>query len=104
MTSKLPYTITEKIVLDKNKRETLDKINAITQSGALDTDYMETLRSAAEMDALCGHSMQFIRRLKPAEYNTLPQEIEADFLERVNKMARDIDDGTECIILTEELQ
>ncbi|GMO52240.1 MAG: helicase-related protein [Termitinemataceae bacterium] len=89
---------------DKTKRETLDKINAIAQSGALNADYMETLRSAAEMDALCGHSTKFIRRLKKAEYNTLPQEIEADFLERVNKMARDIDEGKECIILTEELQ
>jgi hypothetical protein len=95
-------TVTEKI--DKPKREVLDKINAIAQSGKLNSDYLKDLQSVTEIGALSGHSMQFIRQLKPDEFNTLPQEIGQDFLDRVNKMARDVDEGKESIILSEELR
>ncbi|MFP3040312.1 phospholipase D-like domain-containing protein [Treponema primitia] len=95
-------TVTEKT--DKQKREVLDKINAIAQSSTLNSDYMKDLQYVTEIGALSGLSMQFIRQLKPAEFNALPQEIDQDFLDRVIKMARDIDEGKESIILSEELQ
>ncbi|GHV74164.1 ATP-dependent helicase [Spirochaetia bacterium] len=95
-------TVTEKT--DNKKRQVLDKINAIALSGKLNPDYLKDLQSATEIGALSGHSMQFIRQLKPDEYNTLPEEIDQDFLDRVNKMARDVDEGKESIILSEELR
>jgi hypothetical protein len=89
---------------DKQKREVLDKINAIAQTKSLNEEYIRNLKSAVEMGALSGLSMQYIRQMKPKDYPTLPQHIEADFLDRVTKMARNIDEGKECLILSEELQ
>jgi predicted metallo-beta-lactamase superfamily hydrolase len=48
--------------------------------------------------------MQFIRQLAPKDFSLLPQEIDQDFLERIQKMAHDIDEGAECIILSEDLR
>ena len=90
--------------IEKTKREVLDKISAIEQSASLSREYLKLLRSAAEIDALSGYALQFIRRLTPQEYAALPASISQDFLERVQKMTRDIDGGKECIILSEELQ
>jgi hypothetical protein len=89
---------------DKTKREALDKIFAISQSKLLDEEYMKNLKSATEMGALSGLSMQYIRQLKPKDFSTLLQQIEPDFLDRVTKMAREVDDGMESIILSEELR
>ena len=90
--------------IEKTKREVLDKISAIEQSASLSREYLKLLRSAAEIDALSGYALQFIRRLTPQEYAALPASISQDFLERVQKMTRDIDGGKESIILSEELQ
>jgi hypothetical protein len=89
---------------DKAKREVLDKIFAISQTKTLSEEYIKNLKSAAEMGALSGLSMQHIRQLKPKDFSSLPQVIERDFLDRVIKMAREVDNGTESIILSEELQ
>jgi DNA-binding ferritin-like protein (Dps family) len=66
-------TVTEKT--DKTKREVLDKLNAIANTGKFDTNYLKDLQYAAEIGALSGHSLQFIRQLKPSEYAILPKEI-----------------------------
>nr|AGS53306.1 superfamily II DNA/RNA helicase [uncultured bacterium contig00013] len=89
---------------DKQKRDALDKIDIIEKSGALNTEYLDSLKFAVEIGALSGLSMQYIRQLAPKDYALLPQEIDQDFLDRIHKMAHDIDDGTECIILSEELR
>jgi len=89
---------------DKPKRDVLDKIKAISQTGTLNDEYISSLRFAAEIDALSGLSMQFIRQLAPKDFKLLPQEIDQDFLDRIQKMARNIDEGAECIILSEELR
>jgi hypothetical protein len=89
---------------DKTKREVLDKIYAIAQTKTLNHDYVSNLKFAVELSALSGHSMQFIRQIKPKEFSTLPQKIEVDFLDRIIKMAREVDDGNESVILSEELQ
>jgi superfamily II DNA/RNA helicase len=89
--------------VEKQKRELLDKIKVIFQSGKLKADYMKDLQSAAEMGALSGLAMQYIRQLKPSDYETLPEMIDQDFLDRVTKMADDVDKGRESIILSEEL-
>jgi superfamily II DNA/RNA helicase len=95
-------TVTERT--DRQKREVLDKINVISKSGKLSSDYMRDLQYAVEIGALSGLSMQHIRQLKPGEYTALPQEIEQDFLDRVSRMARDVDEGKASIILSEELR
>jgi superfamily II DNA/RNA helicase len=94
--------ITEKT--DKQKRDILDRIDAISQTGTLNVEYINSLRYAAEIGALSGLSMQFIRQLTPKDFTLLPQEISQDFLDRIHKMASEIDEGAECIILSEELR
>jgi uncharacterized protein YoaH (UPF0181 family) len=47
--------------------------------------------------------MQFIRQLAPKDFAQLPHEIKQDFLDRIQKMAHGIDEGAECVILSEEL-
>jgi hypothetical protein len=89
---------------EKTKREVLDKISAIAQTGKLSDEYTSALRYAAEIGALSGYTMRFIRRLTTKDYAALTDAISDDFLERVQKMASDIDEGSESIILTEELQ
>jgi uncharacterized protein YaaN involved in tellurite resistance len=94
--------VTEKT--DKQKKDVLDKIDAIAQAGVLDAEYINALRYAVEIGALSGLSMQFIRQLAPKDFSELPRQIDQDFLDRVQKMAREIDEGSESIILSEELQ
>jgi len=94
--------ITEKT--DKQKKDILDKIDAIAQADILDTEYLNALRYAVEIGALSGFSMQFIRQLAPKDFSELPRKVDQDFLDRVQKMAREIDEGRESIILSEELQ
>jgi uncharacterized protein YoaH (UPF0181 family) len=48
--------------------------------------------------------MQFIRQLAPKDFASLQHEIDQGFLDRIQKMARDIDEGSECLILSEELR
>jgi len=89
---------------DKNKRDVLDKIAAMTQMGALPTEYINDLRFAVEVGALSALSMQYIRQLTPKNFASLPKEIEQDFLDRIIKMCNNVDEGKECIILSEELR
>ena len=90
--------------IEKSRRDTLDKITAITQTEILSEEYINNLKHAAEIGALSGLSMRYIRQLKPKDFSTLPRYIEPDFLDRVIKMAREVDEGTESIILSEELR
>jgi len=94
--------ITEKT--DKQKRDILDRIDAISHTGTINAEYINSLRYAAEIGALSGLSMQFIHQLTPKDFSSLPQEISQDFLDRIQKMADEIDEGAECIILSEELR
>jgi superfamily II DNA or RNA helicase len=89
---------------EKDKREVLDKIRDIERSAQLNIEYVNLLRDAAEIGALSGYTMQFIRRLAPKDYAALPAAVGGDFLERVQKMTRKADNGSESIILSEELQ
>ena len=89
---------------DKNKKDVLDKIDAISQTGKFKNEYIDDLRFAVEVGALSGLSMQFIRQLAPKDFSLIEQEIEQDFLDRIRKMAHDIEEGKESIILSEEFQ
>jgi hypothetical protein len=90
--------------MEKKKRDVLDKIRDISQTGKLSTEYTSALRNAAKIDALSDHMMHFINKLAPKDYAALPDKIGKDFLDRVQEMARDIDGGKESIILSEDLQ
>jgi superfamily II DNA/RNA helicase len=90
--------------IDKIRRDVLDKINAIAQMNILPAEYMTSLQKAVELGALSGLDMKYIRKLKPKEFASLPGTIEQSFLDRINKMAREVDEGKECVILSEEFQ
>jgi hypothetical protein len=90
--------------IDKQKRAVLDKITAIQNSAVLSFEYTNALMRAAKLGALSGFSMRFITQIKPKDYKDLPLNIEQDFLDRVTKMSREIDEGQTNIILSEELR
>lgn len=94
-------TISEKT--EKQKRDVLDIIDIIVQNSTLNPEYLKSLRFAVEIEAISGLDMQFIRQLAPKDFSILPHKIDQDFLDRIQKMAQNIDEGSECVILSEEL-
>ncbi|MDR0908960.1 MAG: SWF/SNF helicase family protein, partial [Spirochaetaceae bacterium] len=90
--------------IDKQKRAVLDKITAIQNSNVLPFEYTNALMLAAKLGALSGFAMRFITQIKPKDYKDLPLNIEQDFLDRVTKMSREVDEGKTSIILSEELR
>lgn len=90
--------------VDKPKREALDKVNVMIRLGIVSKDYMEDLREVIELDGLSGHSIRFINQLHIKDYATLPQQIEQSYIDKMIKTAREIDLGSEILILAEELK
>lgn len=90
--------------VDKPKREALDKVNVMMRLGIVSKDYMEDLREVIELDGLSGHSIRFINQLHIKDYATLPQQIEQSYIDKMIKTAREIDLGSEILILAEELK
>ena len=97
------FTSAEYSKYDKGTSDVLDIIKVMESSGKLSFEYTDKLRKAVEIGALSGLSLQYIRKLTPKEFISLPEIIDFDFLERIFKMAQNVDEGTECLILSEEL-
>lgn len=89
---------------EKNKRDALDKIRAIIQTKACDTEYLEDLKTAIEYDAVSGYALRLINRLKPKEYITLPDSISGNYIQKVLRAYDGVNHGTETLILAEEIE
>lgn len=90
--------------VDKAKRDALDKIRAMLPLGAVSGDYLNDLLKVIDMDGLSGHSIRYINNLKPKDYAKLPEQIEQNYIDRMIKTAREVDFGSEVLILSEELK
>ena len=98
------FSLERTVKIDIKTKEVLDKIDDIIRSNILNIEYTNNLRYAVEIGALSGLNLKYIRRLTPSAYSDLPKEIEENFLDRIKKMANAVDEGTECIIFSEEFQ
>ncbi len=90
--------------VEKAKREALDKIKTWMPLGIISRDYLNDLKEVIDMDGLSGHSIRFINNLKLDDCGTLPEQIEQSYINRMIKVAREVDLGNEVLILSEELK
>jgi hypothetical protein len=72
--------------------------------GIINRDYLNDLKKVIDMDGLSGHSIRYINNLKLKDCDTLPEQIEQSYINRMIKVAREVDLGSEVLILSEELQ
>ena len=80
------------------------KIDAMMKGAIISSDYLKDLHRVVEMDGLPGHSIRFINQLRERDYATLSKEIEQSYINKVLTMANDIDEGSEVLILSEEIK
>jgi hypothetical protein len=90
--------------IEKSKRDALNKINAMMKGNIASIDYLKDLYRVVEMDGLPGHSIRFINQLSERDYAALPKEIEQSYINKVLTTASDIDEGSEVLILSEEIK
>ena len=94
-------------VKDKNEKarlEAMQKVKVMLNRKALPTDYLKDLMKVIQNDGLSGYELRFINKLKPADYNKLPDQIDEYYINRIIETYNHIDDGEESIILAEELR
>lgn len=90
--------------VEKSKRDALNKIDAMMKGAIISSDYLKDLYRVVEMDGLPGHSIRFINQLRERDYATLSKEIEQSYINKVLTTANDIDEGSEVLILSEEIK
>ncbi len=90
--------------VEKAKREAIDKVGAMKELGVIDKDYLSDLIEVIEMDGLSGYSIRFINNLKLKDANSLPELIGQNYINRMIKMGREVDLGSEVLILSEEIK
>ena len=94
-------------VQDKNEKarlEAMQKVKVMLNRKALPTDYLKDLMKVIQNDGLSGYELRFINKLKPADYNKLPDQIDEYYINRIIETYNHVDDGEESIILAEELK
>ena len=89
---------------DKTKRDALDKVRLIIQTGVCDRDYLQDLKTCIMHDSLSGYSLRAINRLKPNEFATLPSIISYAYIRNALRAYDNISLGAETLIIAEELQ
>lgn len=87
---------------DKNILKAIAKIKAIRNK--LPEDYASDLMKAIVSESLSGFEIRFINQIKSSEAQKLLDEIPADYLLRLLEAETKVDDGTETLIISEELQ
>ena len=89
---------------DKTKRDALDKVRLIVQSGSCDRDYLEDLMTAIQHDSISGYSLRCINRLKRSEFEKLPDIVSKEYVSAALKAYDNVSLGTETLIIAEEMQ
>lgn len=89
---------------DKTKRDALDKVRIIIQSGIGDRDYLEDLKTAISHDSISGYSLREINRLRPSEYGKLPDIISKDYVNAALRAYNNVSLGSDTLIIAEEIQ
>jgi hypothetical protein len=94
-------------VQDKNEKtrlEAMQKVKVMLNRKALSADYLKDLMKVIQSDGLSGYELRYINKLKPADYNKLPDQIDEYYINRIIETCNHVDDGEESIILAEELR
>lgn len=98
------FEIKKDDTVDKTKRDALKKINVIEKQNLIENDYLSSIKEVINMDGLSGYCIRLINKLKVKEYTQLPFMIPETYLNRMIRIARDVDFGSEVLILSEELK
>lgn len=88
----------------KTKRDALDKVRIIKNSGCCSRAYIEDLITAIEHDTLSGYSLRRINQLKPSEYVSLPTIVENSYIQAALNSLDNVSNDKEFLIIAEELQ
>ena len=89
---------------DKTKRDALDKVRLIVQTGMADRDYLEDLITAIKHDSISGYSLRLINRLKQKDFATLPDLISREYVSAALRAYDNVSLGSETLIIAEEMQ
>lgn len=89
---------------DKSRREAMDKVIIVARNACCDTNFIEDLKKAIELDAIPGQILREINRLKKKDYVRLPQIISPNYLKRILRTADSITERKEILILSEEIE
>ncbi len=88
---------------DKIKRDALDKVRIIARNSVIDSEYIEELRKAIELDAIAGYSLRAINRMKTKEFAQLPEIVSREYVQSVLHNYDSISSGIETLIVAEEI-
>lgn len=89
---------------EKIKRDALDKVRIMIQTKAYDSEYLEDLKTAIELDAISGYAVRWINRMKPSEYTILPEKVSRIYIQKALHTYDNISHGSETLILAEEIE
>ena len=89
---------------DSSKHDALNKVRLMIQQKSCPADYLEDLKTAVEYDTLSGYALRLINRLKPKEYNTLPEKICNGYIRKMLQTYDSINNDTKTLILAEEIE
>ena len=82
----------------------MDKVIIVARNACCDTNFIEDLKKAIELDAIPGQILREINRLKKKDYVRLPKIISPNYLKRILRTADSITERKETLILSEEIE
>ena len=90
---------------EKLKREVLMRIELMQQDNEDKLkDYFADLVDVIKLDGLPRHYLKFLNQVSPAELDSIPDKISHHYLSTILKSARNVDEGEELLILSEEFK
>lgn len=89
---------------EKTKRDALDKVRIIARANVCDADFVADLITAIERDSLSGYTLRAINRLRPSNYDQLPEVVSPQYVQAALQSYDSISVGTEMLIIAEEIQ
>ena len=91
--------------IEKNKRDSIDKIKIIKDSGIIkDEEYLDGLIEALELEALEGYALRKINKLKEIDFPKLNEIVSREYLNKILDKSNQISNGKETLILSEEIE
>lgn len=91
--------------IEKTKRDTIDKIRLIKDTGIIkDEEYLDGLIEALELEALEGYALRRINKLKETDFIKLHEIVSREYLNKILDESNRISNGKELLILSEEIE
>ena len=82
----------------------MDKVRIIARANVCDADFVADLITAIERDSLSGYTLRAINRLRPSNYDQLPEVVSPQYVQAALQSYDSISVGTEMLIIAEEIQ